>query len=71
MKSGVTKQELVDSLATTLRLTRTDVFDLELIGRIEPEDTVIIHFKGGGTKLANIHVDSGIAIIRDVCKMID
>lgn len=71
MKTGVTKQELIDSLASTLRLTRTDVVDLELASRDTHEDTVIIHFKGGGTRLANIACDSGIAIIRDVCKMID
>ena len=71
MKSGVTKQELVDSLATTLRLTRTEVTDLELTSKIEPGDTIIIHFKGGGTQTVNIACDSGIAIIRDVCRAID
>lgn len=71
MKDGVTKQELVDSLATTLRLTRTGVADLELTSRCEPEDTVVIHYQGGGTQKVNIHADSGIAIIRDVCRAID
>lgn len=71
MKSGVSKQELVDSLATTLRLTRTEVTDLELTSKIEPGDTIIIHFKGGGTRSVNIACDSGIAIIRDVCRAID
>ena len=47
MKPGVTKQELIDSLASTLRLTREDVVALELTGRHEPEDTVIIHYSGG------------------------
>lgn len=67
MKSGVTKQELVDSLATTLRLTRTGVVDLELAENEE----IIIHFKNGATKKVNIACDSGIAIIRDVCRVID
>ena len=71
MKSGVTKKELVDSLATTLRLTRTGVVDLELTSRIEPGDTVIIHYQGGGTQTVSIAFDSGIAIIRDVCRAID
>ena len=71
MKNGITKKELVDSLATTLRLTRTEVTDLELTSRIEPGDTVIIHFKGGGTRSVSIACDSGIAIIRDVCRAID
>lgn len=71
MKSGVSKQELVDSLATTLRLTRTEVSGLELTSRNEHEDTVIIHYQGGGTQTVNIACDSGIAIIRDVCRAID
>lgn len=68
MKSGVTKQELVGSLATTLRLTRTGVVDLELADK---EEAVMIHFKNGATKTVNIACDSGIAIIRDVCRVID
>lgn len=71
MKAGISKQELVDSLATTLRMTRTEAIDLELVSRREPEDTVIIHFMGGGTRRVNIALDSGIAIIRDVCQAID
>lgn len=71
MKAGVSKQELVDSLASTLRLTRVGVVGLELTSRIEPGDTVIIHYKSGGTQTVNIAFDSGIAIIRDVCRAID
>lgn len=71
MKQGVTKKELVDSLATTLRMTRAEVVDLELKSNWEHEDTVIIHFKGGGTQTVSIAFDSGIAIIRDVCRAID
>lgn len=69
MKTGVTKQELVDSLATTLRLTRVGVVDLELVSSYEPEDAVIIYLEGGKTRV-NIACDSGIAIIRDVCRAI-
>lgn len=71
MKAGTTKQELVDSLATTLRLTRTEVSGLELTSRNEHEDTVIVHYEGGGTQKVSIAFDSGIAIIRDVCRAID
>jgi hypothetical protein len=71
MKQGVTKQQLVSSLAETLRLTRTEVVELELASRNDHEDTVIIHYESGGIKLVNIHMDSGIAIIRDVCRAID
>ena len=67
MRTGVTKQQLVASLADTLRLTREDVEDLVLVD----EDTVQIIYDGGGTRTVNIHCDSGIAIIRDVCRQID
>lgn len=70
MKSGVTKQQLVKSLENTLKLTREEIVSLELISRMHPEDTVIIHFKGGD-KAVNIYCDSGIAIIRDVAKAIN
>ena len=70
MKPGVTKQELIDSLASTLRLTREDVVALELTSRHEPEDTVIIH-STGGIQTVDIACDSGIAIIKDVCQAID
>jgi len=69
MKKGVTKQELVKSLEETLKLTREEVVSLELTSRHEPEDTVIIHFKGGD-KTVNISMDSGLAIIRDVSRAI-
>jgi hypothetical protein len=52
-------------------MTSTGVVDLELKHRWEPEDTVVIHYQGGGTQMVNIHMDSGIAIIRDVCRAID
>jgi len=71
MKSGVTKQELIDSLASTLRLTREGVVALELMSQHELEDTVIIHFKGGAKQEVDIACNSGIAIIRDVCRAID
>ncbi len=71
MKTGVTKQELVDSLANTLRLTREGIIGLELTSKHETEDTVVIHYQGGYKQSVNIHMDSGIAIIRDVCRAID
>ncbi|MDF2908306.1 MAG: hypothetical protein K0R34_3627 [Herbinix sp.] len=67
MKSGVTKQELINSLEATLKLTREPIESLELVG----DDKVIIHFKGGATVPVNIHMDSGLAIIRDVSRAID
>lgn len=70
MKKGVKKQELISSLESTLKLTRVEIVGLELTSRFKPEDTVIIHFTGGDRKV-NIVGDSGIAIIRDICKAID
>lgn len=63
MKQGVSKQMLVDSLSETLKLTREDVDHLEL----KDNDTVIIHYDGGHQKPVNIAMDSGLAIIQDVC----
>ena len=71
MRTGVTKEQLVKSLEETLKLTRTDVICLELTDRYEPQDTVVIHFSGGGSKVVSIACDSGIAIIRDVCSVIN
>jgi hypothetical protein len=70
MKPGVTKQQLIKSLEATLKLTREEIVSLELTSRHEPEDTVIIHFKGGDHTVS-IHCDSGIAIIRDVSRAVN
>jgi len=70
VKQGITKQQLIKSLEATLRLTREDIVALVLISRYEPEDTVIIH-STGGIQTVDIACDSGIAIIKDVCRAID
>lgn len=69
MKAGVTKQQFISSLEATIKLTRTEVVSLELTNRYGTDDTVIIHFESGDKKVS-IEGDSGIAIIRDVCKAI-
>lgn len=66
MKAYVSKEELVKSLEATLKLTREEIESLEL----KDQDTVLIHFEGGGTKTVNIACNSGIAIIRDIAKAI-
>ena len=71
MRTGNTKQELIDNLASILRMTATGVVHLELKTRWEPEDTVVIYYQGGGTRSVNIHMDSGIAIIKDICRAIN
>lgn len=66
MKTGVTKEQLIKSLADTLRLTRIGIEDLVLLNT----NTVQIKYEGGGTKNVNIAANSGIAIIRDVAKYV-
>ena len=44
MKTGVTKEQFIKSLEQTLKLTRAGVESLELAD----EETVVIHYKGGG-----------------------
>lgn len=67
MKSGVTKEQFIKSLEQTLKLTRVGVESLELTN----EDTVIIHYEGGGKRPVNIALDSATAIIRDVARVVD
>ncbi|HHT03566.1 MAG TPA: hypothetical protein GX005_04500 [Bacteroidales bacterium] len=66
MKTGVSKAELIKSLEATLKLTREKIACLDL----RDENTVVIYFEGGYTRVINIACNSGIAIIRDVCKYI-
>lgn len=67
MKTGVTKQQLVDSLSDTLKLTRERVDHLEL----KDKDTVVIHYKCGYQKPVNISLNSGLAIIMDVSRRVN
>ena len=67
MRDGATKKNLVDALAFTLSLTREQVTGLELS---PDENTVTIVFKGGYHLPVNVHLDSGIALIRDVCQKV-
>ncbi len=67
MKTGVTKEQLVKSLGETLSLTREGISHLEL----KDKDTVIIHWSHGYQREVNIHMDSGLAIMKDVLKNID
>lgn len=67
MKYGVTKEQFIKSLEDTLKLTRAGVDRLELVD----DDTVVIHYDGGGKRLVNIALDSATAIIRDVAHAVD
>ena len=61
----VDREAFVHNLGVLLAQTREDVVKCELIDR---GDTVVITFKGGGTRTVNVHADSYAAIIRDVMK---
>ena len=67
MKHGVTKEQFIKSLEDTLKLTRAEVDSLELVD----DDTVVIHYEGGGKRPVNIALDSATAIIRDVARAVD
>ena len=63
----VDREAFVHNLGVLLTQTREDVVKCELVDR---GDTVVITFKGGGTRTANVHADSYAAIIRDVMKQV-
>lgn len=67
MRTGVTKKQFIKSLEQTLRLTRAGVKSLELVDN----ETVIIHYEGGGKRPVNIALDSATVIIRDVASVVD
>ena len=67
MKAGVTKKQFIQKLEDVMVLTRADIVRLELAN----DDTVLIHYAGGGIRPVNIALDSGMAIIRDVAKHAD
>lgn len=66
MKKGITKEELIKSLEFTLKLTRNEIACLDL----KDEDTVVIWYENGHSQAVDITANSGIAIIRDVCRHI-
>ena len=63
----VDREGFVHNLGVLLSQTREDVVKCELVDK---GDTVVITFKGGGTRTVNVHADSYAAIIRDVMKQV-
>lgn len=63
----VDREGFVHNLGVLLSQTREDVVKCALIDK---GDTVVITFKGGGTRTVNVHADSYAAIIRDVMKRV-
>ena len=66
MKAGISKAELVKSLEFTLKLTKEQIANLEL----KDDETVAIHYEDGYSQKVNIAGNSGVAIIRDVCRVL-
>lgn len=63
MKTGVTREQFIQSLEETLKLTRIGIERLELV-----DNHVNIWFDNGCKKTVSIEGDSGIAIISDVVR---
>lgn len=64
------KEDIVMRLKILLNATRAgqDIEEMELT---EDGDFVMIEWESGGTQKVNIAADSGVAIIRDVLKVIN
>lgn len=65
------KQEICNLLLKTLQATRhfSDIKNL-VYQEIEGTELVKAIFESGGIKTANVTMDSGIAMIRDILKQI-
>ena len=66
------KQRICDLLLPALQATR-DLYDLQKLeySRIDEwEEIVTATFATGYEKRANVSMDSGVAMIRDICRQI-
>lgn len=61
------KKEIVTRLKLLLIATRAGQ-GIENLKLSEDERNVAICFKGGEIRLVNVEADSGISLIRDVCR---
>lgn len=70
MQNNVSKKQILEELLKVIHLTRAgeNVQALELDST---EDYVTVLYKNGSTKRVCIECDSGIAMVRDVCKVIN
>lgn len=68
------KQKILDALLPALRLTRgaSDLINLIDVKVKGPEDQeyVLAVFQNGAERKINVTLDSGIAMIRDVCERV-
>lgn len=65
----VNKQEICDLLLPCLKATgRLD--RLEELEYVKEEEVVLVKFNNGFTKTANVAMDSGIAMIKDILSVL-
>lgn len=64
------KQYITQDLFDLLKLTREYGFELVRLDYIksDAEEVVVAEFISGSTKTINVHMDSGIALIKDVLR---
>ena len=63
------KQLICDKLLEVLWLTR-NLYDVESLGYNPEDETVVAVFSNGGVKVANVAMDSGTSMIRDIIAQI-
>ena len=63
------KQKICDLLVPVLQETR-DFQELESLKYNKDNETVVATFWYGAVKTANVHMDSGTSMIRDIIKQI-
>lgn len=69
------KKEICKALLPVLQMTRnlSDLIDLEykiIENEYNKDETVIAYFENGSIKVANVSMDSGTSMIRDIIKQI-
>ena len=63
------KQEILDKLFPALQATR-NLYDLNGLKYDAGKEVVYAEFKGGYIKIANVAMDSGTAMIKDIINQI-
>ena len=66
------KQKILDELSKALQLTRSqsDLVSLTYHRQSEDREEVIVKYTSGNARRINTSLDSGLAMIRDVCEHI-
>lgn len=66
------KQKILDALCEALQQTRSqsDLVSLTYHRQSEDCEEVIVKYADRGTRRINVSLDSGLAMIRDVCEHI-